>query len=515
MDQYELIRTAYRVYKKSIRQIARETGHTRKTIRKVLAGWEPRYRRRREPACRVMDPVGAVVEGWLRADGDRPRKQRHTARRIWTRLVQEYGFGGAESTVRRWVREQKASLGWGRVAAVLPLDPEMAQEAEVDWGSAWVGMAGEERPVKLFCMRSRFSGMAFVRAYPWERQEMFLDGHLRAFAFYSGVFPVLVYDNLTVAVRQVLRGKARVEQERFVAFRSYYTFQARFCNPDRGREKGGVEGLVGFARRNFLVPIPEVGDFDQLNDLLLTRCMEDSHRRIGGREDDRTIGERHEQERERLLPLPDHSFDNTKAVAVRISPYQTAQVDRNRYSVPTAYVGRWLWAHVGCDRVTVYAGQRKVADHPRIFGNSKWQIDPLHYLDLLEERVGAFDSARPIRQWRAHWPEQYERMLEGLRRRHGDNRGTREFVRILQLHQSYPACRVEEAVAEALRCQTYSLDAVQHMLVYQDRAVVEHAPLEADLMPGVTDLAVARTDVGRYNDLLADFGELSRAGGER
>ncbi|MBI4481320.1 MAG: hypothetical protein HY652_00380 [Acidobacteria bacterium] len=183
MDQYELIKTAYRVYKKSIRQIARKTGHTRKTIRKVLAGLEPRYGRGREPACRVMDPVGAVVEGWLRADQEGPKKQRHTARRIWTRLVEEYGFQGAESTVRRWVRERKALLGWGRVVAVLPLDPEMAQEAEVDWGSAWVRMAGEERQVKLFCIRSRFSGMAFVCAYPC--QEMFLDGHMRAFAFYG------------------------------------------------------------------------------------------------------------------------------------------------------------------------------------------------------------------------------------------------------------------------------------------------------------------------------------------
>ncbi|PTL35942.1 transposase, partial [Candidatus Methylomirabilis limnetica] len=180
MDQYELIRTAARVYQKSIRQIARETGHTRKTIRKVLAGWEPKYRRRHEPASRVMDSVAAIIEGWLRTDQETPKKHRHTAHRIWTRLVEEYAFPGAESTVRRWVREQKARLGWPTVTAVIPLDPELAQEAEVDWGAAWVRMAGEERQVKLFCMRSRYSGMPFVRAYPYERQEMFFDGQTRA-----------------------------------------------------------------------------------------------------------------------------------------------------------------------------------------------------------------------------------------------------------------------------------------------------------------------------------------------
>jgi len=142
MDQYELIRTAARVYQKSIRQIARETGHTRKTIRKVLAGWEPKYRRRHDPASRVMDSVAAIIEGWLRADQETPKKQRHTAHRIWTRLVEEYAFPGAESTVRRWVREHKGRLGWHTVTAVLPLDPEIAQEAEADWGTAWVRMAG-------------------------------------------------------------------------------------------------------------------------------------------------------------------------------------------------------------------------------------------------------------------------------------------------------------------------------------------------------------------------------------
>ena len=506
MDQYELIRTANRVYGKGIRAIAREYGHSRKTIRKALNGLEPQYRRKQQPKAPVMDPVAGLVEGWLKEDRSRPRKQRHKARRVFTRLAAEQGFKGSEATVRRWVRECKMRLGVGAAQAVIPLDPEVAREAEVDWGRAWVRIDGQEQAVKIFCMRSRYSGKAFVCAYPWERQEMFFDGHIRAFAFYGGVFPVAVYDNLKPAVRVILHGKGRIEQERFTSFRSYYTFEARFCNPGMGREKGGVEGLVGYARRNFLVPMPEVKDFTELNALLLERCLAHGERVIAGREDSRTIEHRHETERTRLLALPAKPFENSKPIRVRISNYQTAQIDRNRYSVPTAYVGRWLWAHVGCDKVCFYAEQRKVAEHTRLFGNSKWQINPQHYLDLVAERIQAFDSARPIRQWRPQWPREYETMLDILRKRQGQGKGTRDFVQILQLHQNHPAHKVEQAVAEALEYHSYSYEAVRHLMLNRDSPYQESPPLEPGLIPGITDRIVAGSDISRYDALLEGGG---------
>jgi hypothetical protein len=188
---------------------------------------------------------------------------------------------------------------------------------------------------------------------------------------------------------------------------------------------------------------------------------------------------------------------------VRISRYQTAQVEWNRYSVPTAYVGRNLWVHIGCDRVSVYADQKKVADHARVFGKYQWQIDPLHYLELIHQRIGSFEAARPIRQWRPQWPAVYERMLAILRHRQGDNDGTREFVGMLLLHQEYPSQRVEAAVAEALQRQTYNLESLKHILLRQDCPDIAFSPLAAGLMPGVTDLTVAASDVGRYDLLLA------------
>lgn len=502
MDQYELIRTAKRRYGKGIREIQRETGHHRQTIRKALAGMKPEYRRREPAANPVMDGVAGTAAKWLEQDRTAPPKQRHTARRVWERLREELGFEGAESTVRRWVREWKAEHGMGRVEAVIPLDPEMAREAEVDWGTAWVEMAGERRSVKLFVMRARASGKAFVRAYPWERQEMFFDGHARAFEYFQGVYPELVYDNLSSAVKTILRGRKRVEQERFVALRSHYTFQPRFCGPGLGREKGGVEGLVGFARRNFLVPLPRVEDFGELNELLLDRCLRYDGHRIAGREDDLTVGERHAAERPWLLELPAAPFDCRKAVRVKVDAYQTARVDRNRYSAPRAWTGRHVWAHVGCDTIRLYGGGRLVAEHARLFSNGKWQLDPLHYLELLERRVGAFEAARPIRQWRRGWPAEYETLLERLRLRHGHSRGTREFVRVLRLHESHSAPEVETAVAEALELRCEGWEAIRHLILRQSERPMSAAPLPAGLIPGVTDRRAGGSDVGRFDELL-------------
>ena len=312
----------------------------------------------------------------------------------------------------------------------------------------------------------------------------------------------MVFDNLKTAVRRILRGKARIEQDRFTALRAHYTFESRFCNPARGQEKGGVEGLVGFARRNFLVPVPEVADFEELNAQLLERCATDDQRRLGGRSDARTIGERHAAESERLLALPETPFENTKVVGVRISRYQTAQVDSNRYSVPTAYVGRRLWAHIGCDRVSFYADQKKVAEHARAFGHSDWRIDPLHYLELIRRKVASFESARPIRQWRPQWPAHYETLLERLRDRHGYSRGTREFIGILQLHQNWDLGRVSAAVQDALDAHCAEQEAVRHILMREEAPARSHAPLESGLMPGITDRAIAGVDLNRY-DLLA------------
>ena len=134
-------------------------------------------------------------------------------------------------------------------------------------------IAGEGTRLKFFCMRSKYSGKHYVRFYPCERQAAFFDGHIHAFSFFGGVFRTVVYDNLTSAVEKVLKGKDRREQEAFRKFHSYYNFTARFCNVNSGHEKGGVEGLVGFARRNYMVPIPRAESLEELNEQILLSCL--------------------------------------------------------------------------------------------------------------------------------------------------------------------------------------------------------------------------------------------------
>jgi transposase len=214
MDQYEHIRTAHRVYGQSISDIARTTGHSRNTIRKALSEEYCGYSTRQHQAYPVIGPFREIIDGWLCDDRDRPRKQRHTARRIFDRLVAEHSFTGSESNVRKYVREAKAQLGTSAQKAFLPLDPPLGQEAEVDWGTATVILQGQPVRAKLFCMRSKASGKPFVRLYPCERQQAFFDALMCGFDFFGGIFPRLIFDNLTTAVRKVLQGKVRLEQAR-------------------------------------------------------------------------------------------------------------------------------------------------------------------------------------------------------------------------------------------------------------------------------------------------------------
>ncbi|WP_208609874.1 IS21 family transposase [Desulfofustis glycolicus] len=242
-------------------------------MKKALRGEPWGYTEREVQPFPVLGPFQEVIEQWLKHDLTETKKQRHTGRRTYNRLVEEHGYAGGESTVRRYVRQAKMRLGFCLHGTFIPGDPEAGYEAEVDWGTATAIIAGERLQVKYFCMRSKYSGKHFVRAYPCERQQAFFDGHLHAFQFFGGVFAVVIYDNLTTAVRKVLQGRKRLEQESFRTFRAYHSFTARFTSPNAGNEKGGVEGLVGYARRNYLVPVPEAASIEELNARLLAQCQ--------------------------------------------------------------------------------------------------------------------------------------------------------------------------------------------------------------------------------------------------
>lgn len=492
MDQYELIRTGYRVYNKNISELARMTGHSRNTIKKAIRGEPWGYQERKKQPFPVLASFLATIDEWISADKEQPKKQRHTARRVYNRLVAEHGYSGGESTVRRYVKTAKMNYGLNSSGVFIPCDPEAGFEAEVDWGTA-TAIIGEVRTrFKFFCMRSKYSGKHFVRAYPCERQQAFFDAHLHAFQFFGGIFPVLIYDNLTTAVRKVLEGKNRIEQESFRKFRIYHSFEARFANPGAGNEKGGVEGLVGYSRRNYMVPIPDVASFDDFNARLLEQCQTYGSHTIAGRE--HSVKTLHEMEKEHLLTVPEAVFDNLQPVNCKVDKFCTAIVDKNRYSVPFRYHGMKVSVLLGVAKVDIYLKSRLIASHERLYGNNKWQLDPDHYLDLLEQRPGAFNSARPIRQWRKSWPASWERLLECLQKAQGDSKGTKDFITVLMLHRTFAARDIEAAVDLALENNISSSHGVEHLLLYAN-----------DTTPDITALSgwdsLPASDIEQYGRL--------------
>ena len=495
----EELRRAFYVEGKSIRQIQRETGHHRRTIRKALEdGFIPEYHRQAPRACPVLDPVKAIIDRWLEEDLDRPAKQRHTAKRIYTRLRDEYGFQGAESTVRGYVGQHRRRVG---AQVFIPLGYAPGQIAQVDFGEAQAIVAGEQRKVQMFCLRLGYSKQPFVMALPSQAQEAFFEGHVRAFAFLGGVPSTLVYDNLKVAVKRILEGRNREEQSAFVALRSHYLFESRFCTRQEAHEKGLVEGLVGYARRNWLVPVPEFATWDALNAYLLSKCQAEGQRRLRGMKE--TIGEALVQDRAAFLALPAQAYRCCVQHPVRANGFGLVSFKTNRYSVPADHAHERLWLRAFVDRVEISNGQQTLAVHPRCHGREQDILNPLHYLPLLEQRPGAWEQAKPIQEWQQRWPKAFDDYLAALRERLSTSQATREFVRVLRLHEEHPEALIAQGLEEALAAHCYTADGVKQIVMRLSEPTRDPAPLSEEQLPLADVQPVQWPEVGQFDRLLA------------
>jgi transposase len=465
VDQYEYVRIAHRVYGKKIREIARETGHSRNTIRKVINNEYTGYSPRQKQPYPSLGPYIGTIDKWLENDRDVPKKQRHTGTRIYNRLKHEKGYKGSISTVLRYVRVARQRIGVESRQVFIPLEPQVGQEAEVDWGQCTAILNGQKVRLKFFCMRSKFSGKHFVRCYPCERQQALFDAHIHAFSYFGGVFPVLIYDNITTAVKKVLVGKNRTLQEEFIKFKSYYNFTPRFCTPGEGHEKGGVEGLVGYARRNYMVPVPQAENLEELNTKLLQECQAYGGHRISGKGD--SVNKMHEQEKSCLLDLPDMEYSNIQTANGKSDKYSTVIIDKNRYSVPTEYAYLKIRAVLKVDKVDLYYGSKKIAEHNRLYDVNKWSLKAFHYLELIGQRPRAFANARPIKQWKESWPECYEELLTRFCISKGKTKGIKDFIQVLLLHKKYNGQDIKTAIEKALHADVSCSTAVFQILKNQ------------------------------------------------
>jgi len=360
---------------------------------------------------------------------------------------------------------------------------------KADWGRAIAIMQGARIPFHFFCMRSKFSAKPFIRAYPCEKQQAFFDAHVHAFNFFGGVFPIIVYDNLTSAVQKVLMGRARIEQEGFRKLKAYYNFDARFCNPAAAHEKGGTEGMIGYIRRNYLVPIPVVESFEELNEKLLNACLRHGTHRTQGRTE--SVDNLFEREKAHLIPLPAVPMGNVYVSETRVNKYATVIVDKNHYSVPVSHVRLKVRVELTIDRVDIFYDGRRIASHARLFGNNKWQLDPQHYLELIRRKPGAFDSALVIRRWRKEWPACLERLLARFKERQGDTPGIKDFISVLMLYRDHPPEDIEAVVELALENSVSTSDGIKHILIYSGPEE-QFVPLQgwpATMIPDVADYA--------------------------
>jgi transposase len=488
----------------SIRALAARHGVHRRAVRQALASPVPPTKR--SPVGRPAPKLGAyraLIDAWLEADRQAPRKQRHSAKRIHRRLVDEHGADVAETTVRDYVRARRRAMGWPVGEVFVPQVHAAGVGAEVDWGQAHVDLAGTRTKVHLFFMRASFSGAAFCQASLVETQQAFLELHVEAFEWFGGVFEQVRFDNLTSAVKQVLRGRRRVETDRFVALRSHYLFCSQFTTPglEGAHEKGGVEGEVGRFRRNHLVPVPVVADLAGLNALILAGCDADLRRRIVGRQ--MTVAEAFAVERPLLRALPVEPFDATDAAAPRVDAKSLVTVRQNRYSVPVALAGLKVSARIGAREITISHAGKTVARHERLHGRFGTSAQLDHYLELLARKPGGFEHSLALAQERERgaWPRAFDELWAALAARYGRSEAARQMVDVLLLCREHGPDQVTLAVRGALAAGAHDGRAVA---VLARRAQIVHSPPAPplDLEPRLAAHARPTPDLADYDQLL-------------
>ncbi|WP_255802342.1 IS21 family transposase [Mycobacteroides abscessus] len=503
VELFEQIRVDRRESGASIRELAARYRVHRRTVRQALESAVPpprkAYPQRRWPS---MAPWVATVDAWLIADQSAPVKQRHTARRVWQRLVAEHHAQVSESTVLRYVNRRRDELAEtpGLAAVAVPQTHLPGDEAEVDFGELHAYIGGQLTPCWMFVMRLSHSGRAFHVIFGTQAQEAFLEGHVRAFTHFGGVPKVIRYDNLKAAAVRVLRGRDRVESDRFIALRSHYGFESFFCRPglEGAHEKGGVEGEIGRFRRRHLVPVPRVDHLAQLAELVVAADLLDDARVITGRYC--TVGEGFAAEKPALAPLPENTFDTALLLSVRVDNRARISVRQTFYSVPARYVSRRVWVRLSAGCVEVLDGAKVVARHDRAFGRGGEVLTLDHYLEVLKVKPGALPGATALAQARAcgAFTAAHQRYWDAARAHYGDKAGTRALVEILLAHRTLGAGELIAAMDRAV--DTGCLDPAA-VLIDARRAA---APVAAPVVPigALTRYDRPAPDLADYDTLL-------------
>lgn len=491
VDLYAKVRRAVMVENQSERGAAKRFGISRKTVSKMVRhAVPPGYQRKELPVSPKLGPFIGIVNQILQDDRAVLKKQRHTAKRIFERLRDEHGYAGGYTVVREFVAKEQ--LRQREVFIPLAHAPGRAQ---VDFGEADIYLGGVKARIHYFCLDLPHSDAIFVKAYPAETTEAFLDGHVGAFAWLGGVPLSILYDNTKIAVAKILGDGTRKRTKSFGELQSHYLFEDRFGRPAKGNDKGKVEGLVGYARRNFMVPLPRVRSIEEFNVRLLAACEKRQVAVLRGKKE--SIGERMRRDRLEFLPLPTDVFDPCEKVSTHASSMALVRYRNNDYSVPTAYGHHDVFVRGYVDWVVIGCGNEVIARHKRCYDKEEFIYNPLHYLALLERKPNALDQAAPLQNW--DLPEDFEHLRRLLEARMG-KKGRKEYIQVLRLIETFGDVEVAVAVEDALRLSAISYDAVKHLVLAK---IERRAPrLDLSAYPFLPQATVGITDVRGYLALL-------------
>ncbi len=499
VDDYGAIRRARRDGM-AIRQIARQLGHSRKTVRHALKNSEPHPDplTRDRPAPR-FGPFQEIIDQILVDDETAPPKQRHTAAQIFRRIRDEQGYVGGYAQVQRYLHKHRRS----HQETFIPLGHPPGQRLEADFGHIHVDFPEGRRLVPFLVTTWAYSNAPFVLALPFERTEAILEGMVRAFEFFGGVPKEVWWDNPKTVATLILQGRQRVCHPRYAAFASHYVFEPRFCMPARGNEKPDAESTVKGVQRRCATPVPRVANLDELNTFFRKWCVAERDRVVQSLFGPFTIRDRFAEDLAAASPLPKHRFDPCVIrPAVDVDKLQTVVFDNNRYSVPRSFAFGMVTVKGFVDKVVIVANGQIVASHERSFKKQTMILDPIHYLATLGKKPGALDHSPVFRDWKL--PACFAEFRVALEQIQGAMSGSRRFVQVLQLMGEHPMSRVSQAIQACQRDQLHSAEAV----IQRTRSLGAIEATKRDVMRPEEPLATLQIDVplpdlGRFNLLLS------------
>lgn len=403
----------------SYSEIMKETGHSYRTVKKYadMTDWNverPDAARMMLTRYPVLGPVKAVIDGILEKDRTVPMKQRHTAVKIHEILCREHGFTGSYSTVKKYVREKKKELGTHTDAGYLPLK-QIPGTAQVDFGEiVYLDSQGTQHKAYLLVMSFPYSNKGYAQLLPAQNQECFFEGMKRIFMRIGGVPRAIRFDNLSAAVRKVLTGREREVTDGFKWFAAHYNFEAQFCAPAAGNEKGSVENKVGYIRRNVFAGLPHIDSFEEFNQYLFEWCEQDAQRQHYCK--GQSISTLWEEDERCLLCLPDTPLEIFRYESMIPNKYGWAVFETNKYGLEPKLSGCMVQAKIWYDHIDFFHDHRKIASYPRSYGRRTECLDPALYLESLVRKPNAVTETRVYDSFPGGWRQLFAESTGAERR---------------------------------------------------------------------------------------------------